>query len=201
MFGVKSVSPTYLVRFSNLDEVADAAARLWGDVVRGRRFAVRVHRWGIHNFTSLDAAAKIGAALVSAGGKVDLERPEVELYVEIRGRRAFLYTEVLKGPGGLPLGSEGKVLALVSGGIDSPVAAWMMMCRGAHVDVFYLQSRRDTCLKLGIRRIRSGCGVPPHRLSKGTPHHENRLVAMYKNCVLTGCDEDFLRQGHIRGGF
>jgi thiamine biosynthesis protein ThiI len=57
VFGVKSVSPTYLVRFSNLDEVADAAARLWGDVVQGRRFAVRVHRWGIHNFTSLDAAA------------------------------------------------------------------------------------------------------------------------------------------------
>ena len=99
MFGVKSVSSTYLVRFSNLDEVADAAAMLWGDVVWGRRFAVRVHRWGIHNFTSLDAAAKIGAALVSAGGRVDLERPEVELYVEIRGRRAFLYTEVLEGPG------------------------------------------------------------------------------------------------------
>ena len=120
MFGVKSVSPTYLVRFSNLDGVADAAARLWGDVVRGRRFAVRVHRWGIHNFTSLDAAAKIGAALVSAGGKVDLERPEVELYVEIRGRRAFLYTEMLEGPGGLPLGSEEKVLALVSGASTRP---------------------------------------------------------------------------------
>jgi thiamine biosynthesis protein ThiI len=137
VFGVKSVSPAYLVRFNNLEEVVEVAARLWGDEVRGRRFAVRVHRWGTHNFTSLDAAAKIGAALVSAGGKVDLEQPEVELYVEIRGKRAFLYTEVLEGPGGLPLGSEGKVLALVSGGIDSPVAAWMMMRRGAHVDVFY----------------------------------------------------------------
>lgn len=136
MFGVKSVSPTYLVRFSNLDEVADAAARLWGDVVRGRRFAVRVHRWGIHNFTSLDAAAKIGAALVSAGGKVDLERPEVELYVEIRGRRAFLYTEVLEGPRGPPARLRGEGPRLGVRGIDSPVAAWMMMRRGAHVDVF-----------------------------------------------------------------
>ncbi len=150
VFGVKSVSPTYLVRFSNLDGVADAAARLWGDVVRGRGFAVRVHRWGIHNFTSLDAAAKIGAALVSAGGKVDLERPEVELCVEIRGRRAFLYTEVLEGPGGLPLGSEGKVLALVSGGIDSPVAAWMMMRRGAHVDVFYCNLGGDSRLEARV---------------------------------------------------
>jgi adenylyl- and sulfurtransferase ThiI len=107
----------------------------------------------------------------------------VELYVEIRGRRAFLYTEVLKGPGGLPLGSRGKVLALVSSGIDSPVAAWMMMRRGAHVDVFYLQSRRDTCLKLGIKAYSIRLWRAPHKLSKGTPHHENRLVVMYKNCV------------------
>jgi len=86
VFGVKSVSPAHVVKFSTPAEIAEAAARLWGDVVRGRRFAVRVHRVGSHGFTSRDVAAEVGAALVSAGGRVDLENPEVELYVEVRGQ-------------------------------------------------------------------------------------------------------------------
>jgi thiamine biosynthesis protein ThiI len=154
VFGVKSVSPAHVVKFSTTAEIAEAAARLWGDVVRGRRFAVRVHRVGSHSFTSRDVAAEVGATLVSAGGRVDLESPEVELYVEVRGDKAFLYTEVVEGPGGLPLGSEGKVLALVSGGIDSPVAAWMMMRRGAHVDVFHCNLGGTLALRLALEVIR-----------------------------------------------
>lgn len=137
VFGVKSVSPAYRIQFAGIGDIVETAVRLWGDFVSGRRFAVRVHRVGPHGFTSRDVAAAIGAALVERGGVVDLETPQVELFVEVRGNRAFFYEEVIEGPGGLPLGSEGKVLALVSGGIDSPVAAWLMMRRGAHVDVFH----------------------------------------------------------------
>lgn len=154
VFGVKSVSPAYVLQFKDLGEVAAAAAELWGGEVAGRRFAVRVHRVGAHGFTSRDVAAAVGAALVKAGGSVDLETPEVELYVEVRGDRAFLYREVLEGPGGLPLGSEGKVLALVSGGIDSPVAAWMLMRRGAHVDVFYCHLGGTYALRLVVEVIK-----------------------------------------------
>lgn len=154
VFGVKSVSPAHVVKFSTPAEIAEAAARLWGDMVRGRRFAVRVHRVGSHGFTSRDVAAEVGAALVSAGGRVDLENPEVELYVEVRGDKAFLYAEVIEGPGGLPLGSEGKVLALVSGGTDSPVAAWMMMRRGAHVDVFCCNLGGTLALRLVLEVVR-----------------------------------------------
>ncbi|ABL88148.1 thiamine biosynthesis/tRNA modification protein ThiI [Pyrobaculum islandicum DSM 4184] len=137
VFGVKSVSPAYVIIFEKIEDIVDAALKLWGSAVAGRKFAVRVHRVGEHSFTSRDIAIAVGAVLTKAGGKVDLENPEVELFIEVRNNRAFLYTEVIEGPGGLPIGSEGKVLALVSGGIDSPVAAWMMMRRGAHVDVFY----------------------------------------------------------------
>jgi thiamine biosynthesis protein ThiI len=100
VFGVKSVSPAHVVKFSTTAEIAEAAARLWGDVVRGRRFAVRVHRVGSHSFTSRDVAAEVGATLVSAGGRVDLESPEVELYVEVRGGQGLPLYRGRRGPWG-----------------------------------------------------------------------------------------------------
>ena len=57
--------------------------------------------------------------------------------IEFRGGDVFLYHRETRGPGGLPLGSEGRVLALVSGGFDSPVAAWMVMKRGARADIVF----------------------------------------------------------------
>lgn len=150
IFGVKSVSPSVLIRFRDISQIADAAAELWGKEAAGRKFAVRVHRVGRHGFTSLDVAAAVGAKLSEAGGRVDLESPEVEFFIEVRERRAYLYREVVEGPGGLPIGSEGKVLALVSGGFDSPVAAWMAMRRGAHVDVFYCNLGGTLALKLAL---------------------------------------------------
>jgi len=137
VFGVKSVSPAVEVVFESLEEIASTALELWRDVVSGRKFAVEVNRVGAHDFTSYDVKRVVGDALRNYG-VVNLEEPDVKLYIEIRGRRAYFFDRIIRGPGGLPLGAQmGKVLALVSGGIDSPVAAWMMMRRGAYVDVMY----------------------------------------------------------------
>ena len=137
VFGVKSVSPAKVYGFGNLNELASIAVKEWSELVRGRTFAVRVRRVGNHPFTSIDVARVVGAALKPFSAGVDLERPGVELFMEIRGNNAYLFTEVVKGPGGLPLGSEGRLLALISGGFDSPVAAWFMMKRGAYVDALF----------------------------------------------------------------
>ncbi|MEM4632468.1 MAG: tRNA uracil 4-sulfurtransferase ThiI [Pyrobaculum sp.] len=155
IFGIKSLSPSLMMRFENIQEVVQAAVAIWGGEVKGKKFAVRVHRVGRHSFKSIDLAAAVGAALVAEGGLVDLENPEVEFYIEVRGRRAYLYREIIEGPGGLPLGSEGKVLALVSGGIDSPVAAWLSMRRGAHVDVFYCNLGGTWALKQALLVIKA----------------------------------------------
>ncbi|MEZ0319976.1 MAG: tRNA uracil 4-sulfurtransferase ThiI [Pyrobaculum sp.] len=154
VFGVKSLSPFFKLSFSSLGEIVEAARSLWAAAIAGRKFAVRVHRTGNHSFTSRDVAAAVGAALVEAGGSVDLENPDVELFIEVRGGNAYFYTEVVEGPGGLPLGSEGKVLALVSGGIDSPVAAWLMMRRGAHVDVFHCNLGGTLTLRQSLEVVR-----------------------------------------------
>lgn len=65
--------------------------------------------------------------------KVDLKNPEITVFIEILPRGAYLYLEKIPGPGGLPVGVAGRVLALISGGIDSPVAAFRMMRRGCLV--------------------------------------------------------------------
>ena len=67
--------------------------------------------------------------------KVDLKQPELEVGIEVRPERAFVHTERLAGVGGLPVGSLGRALCLLSGGIDSPVAAWYAMKRGCRTDL------------------------------------------------------------------
>ena len=72
--------------------------------------------------------------------KIDLDDPELELGIEIRQEKTFLFLEKESGLGGLPVGTSGKVLTLLSGGIDSPVAAWMMMKRGCPVEFIHFYS-------------------------------------------------------------
>lgn len=153
VFGVVSASPAHETTFNSLEELAKWAAGLWAKEVAGRKFAVRVHRVGVHNFTSRDVAARVGALLAEAGGKVDLESPDVELYIEVRGNRAYAFDKEYRGPGGLPLGSEGKVLALVSGGIDSPVAAWYIMRRGAYADILHCSLGGSLALSATLKVI------------------------------------------------
>lgn len=133
VFGIKSLSRATEVEFSGLGDLVAKAEAFFAEVVKGRRYAVRVRRVGLHDFTSLDAEKAIGAALLKHGAGVDLEDPEVTAYVEVRGCRAYFHTDVIRAYGGLPIGGEGRVLALVSGGFDSAVAAWYMLRRGAEV--------------------------------------------------------------------
>ena len=153
VFGIVSYSPVVRVRHGGLTDIVSRGVELFSHHVRGRSFRVRARRSGREPFTSKDVEKALGAALLEAGaGRVDLENPEVTVYVEVRGEEAYFYTEVLEGPGGLPLGSEGRVLALVSGGIDSPVAAWMMMRRGAEVDMVFFNLGGEAH-ELGVLKV------------------------------------------------
>jgi thiamine biosynthesis protein ThiI len=83
---------------------------------------------------SAEIDRELGAAVARASGaRVDLEHPELTLFVEVLHDRILFSFERLAGPGGFPVGASGRVLALLSGGIDSPVAAWRMMKRGCNV--------------------------------------------------------------------
>jgi tRNA uracil 4-sulfurtransferase len=94
--------------------------------------------------TSPEVNKAIGAALVRGGCSVDLDDPQTTVYIDILPGEALLSFGRLKGPGGLPVGSSGNVLSLLSGGIDSPVSTWMMMKRGCSADLLHVHQSRNT---------------------------------------------------------
>jgi tRNA uracil 4-sulfurtransferase len=109
-------------------------------------FAVRARK--AHSDFALSAREineKVGAALLERSGKrVNLSQPDLTCYIEIVGDLVIVYADRRRGPGGLPVGSSGKVVALVSSGIDSPVAAARMMRRGSRVVFVHFHSQPYT---------------------------------------------------------
>ena len=95
--------------------------------------------------TSSEINVEIGQRIVDAtGGKVDLKNADATITVELFGSACIVSRQRLQGPGGLPVGVSGKMLALLSGGIDSPVAAWRMARRGADVELVHFHGQPFT---------------------------------------------------------
>lgn len=139
VFGVVSTSPARTVS-SDLEEMSQLAVEI-ALQSKPATFAIRPRRTGV-SISSEQIGRTVGEAVRQAtGASVDLDEPELEIFVEARRDGTYVFTEVVKGLGGLPLGSQGKVLVLISGGIDSPVAAWMMMKRGCPVTLLHFDSR------------------------------------------------------------
>ncbi len=136
VFGVTSVSVVHEIP----TERAAITTRLLELAVPrlrpGASFAVRARRTGQHPFTSQELARDLGGDILDRFAdlhlRVDLEHPEVELFVEVRGPRTYLYFDRVAGPGGLPLGVAGRLVALVDGR-RAALGAWLMMKRGCRV--------------------------------------------------------------------
>ena len=88
--------------------------------------------------TSMEINKEVGAVLHNSGFKIDVNDPQVMIRIEMMKRQTNIIMNKIKGLGGLPVGSAGKVLCLLSGGIDSPVAAWLMAKRGCIVDFLHV---------------------------------------------------------------
>lgn len=140
VFGVQSLSIVERRPFKTLDDILKAGTELYSSAVAGKRFAVRARRLiqGRHlPFSSLDIERELGAALRPYAAGVDLESPEITIFVEVRAHEADFFTEKFAGPGGLPLGTAGRSIALLSGGFDSAVASWLMLKRGVALDYLF----------------------------------------------------------------
>jgi tRNA uracil 4-sulfurtransferase len=136
VFGVTSVSVVYEVP-TDREQIRDRLLALADPrLPAGASFAVRARRTGQHPFTSQELARDLGGDILDRfadrGLSVDLERPSVELFIEVRGPRTYLYFDRAEGPGGLPLGVAGHLVALVDGRRGA-LGAFMMMKRGCRV--------------------------------------------------------------------
>lgn len=141
IFGIVDISPVILSD-STMDDLCDTAVRLAREHLSPEtRFAVRARREGVEGFSSQELAANAGSKIIDVipGLKVDLTDPVYEVFIEARTEGSMVYDTRIHGPGGLPYGTQGKAVSLISAGIDSPVAAWLMMKRGVktvflHID-------------------------------------------------------------------
>jgi thiamine biosynthesis protein ThiI len=144
-FGVAGASPVLIVE-KELDKIFAAAIDLAREGVAAGKKTFRVEaRRADKTFPiqSTELAGKVGHAVLEAlpgALKVNLHEPELTIGLEVRKEGAALHALALQGPGGIPVGIAGRALVLLSGGIDSPVAAWMTLKRGLHTDFIYFHS-------------------------------------------------------------
>jgi len=152
--GIVSLSPARRLG-ARLDEICEAAVEEARRVISGgESFAVRTRRVGEHEFSSRQVNEVVGAAILKAvlGARVDLETPQQEICVEVRGREAYVYCKTLAGPGGLPVGTEGRVVSLHSGDANSSAAAYLVMKRGCEVFPIFFDGRPHLTARGKARR-------------------------------------------------
>ena len=145
VFGVASMSPAMECE-STMEDIGQTAVEYMLEAIEERgvkTFKVNAKR-ADKNFPvkSPDISRQIGAAVLKGCKvlKVDVHNPDVKLFVDVRHDKSYVYQDKIPGFGGLPLGTNGKGMSLLSGGIDSPVATWMMAKRGMMIEAVHFHS-------------------------------------------------------------
>lgn len=144
VFGIAAICPVMLVDDKGWDNVCAAAVAHVKERYPDRNFTFKVEakRGDKHYpYTSPEIGSRLGAVLIDnyPEMKVDVHSPQVRITVEIRGK-AYIYSESIKGPNGMPVGTSGKAMLLLSGGIDSPVAGYMIAKRGVKLAAVYFHA-------------------------------------------------------------
>ncbi len=141
--GIAKISPVIVCK-NDLDEIAKVAKKVFKNY-SGLTFAVETMRsYKKFLYKSQEISGKIGGILGKKFGlKVDLKNPDIKISIFITKEETYVCGNDIDGIGGLPTGTSGKLLCLLSGGIDSPVAAYTMMKRGAQVDFIHFQNQTE----------------------------------------------------------
>ncbi len=190
VFGVSSLSPAYEVEKSR-DGIYTEALRQAREYVSGlsgksATFKVDTKR-SDKNFPmrSMEVSADLGGYILENCPElsVDLHDPDFRIYVEIR-ENAYVYSRIIPGQGGMPLGSNGKATLLLSGGIDSPVAGYMIGKRGVYIDAVHFESFPYTSERarekvINLAKIVSGYTGTIHM---SIIHFTDIQLAIYEKC-------------------
>ena len=144
VFGIVGICPMVQAADEGFDKLAetvnDYLRKVYGD--REMSFKVNARRAKkSYPRTSMEINADLGERILAAfpNMKVDVHKPDVMLDVEIRDQ-IYIYSQIIPGPGGMPVGTNGKAMLLLSGGIDSPVAGYMIAKRGVKIDAVYFHA-------------------------------------------------------------
>ena len=144
VFGISGICPVVYAEDEGFDKLCDTIIQYIADVYpeRNKTFKVAARR-ARKNYPkdSMTINMDMGEASLKAYPemRVDVHNPEIMLNIEIR-EKIYIYSEIIPGPGGMPVGTGGKAMLLLSGGIDSPVAGYMIAKRGVKIDAVYFHA-------------------------------------------------------------
>ena len=191
VFGIAGVVRAAVAEKNMEDILATAASYLPQFLAGKRTFKVEAKRSDkAFPLSSPEIAAAVGGAVLSACPRmrVNVHDPEITVRVEVRDRAAYIHAGQFKGAGGLPIGTNGKGLLLLSGGIDSPVAGWMMAKRGVRLEALYFESMpytseqaRQKVLDLAALVARWGGSMQVHIIS----------LTDIQEKLVKACDEEY----------
>uniref|UniRef100_UPI004055E126 tRNA uracil 4-sulfurtransferase ThiI n=1 Tax=Acetatifactor sp. TaxID=1872090 RepID=UPI004055E126 len=144
VFGISGICPVVYVEDEGFEKLCDTIIKYIADVYPERNKTFKVHaRRARKNYPkdSMEINMDMGEAILKAypDMKVDVHNPDIMLNIEIR-EKIYIYSEIIPGPGGMPVGTGGKAMLLLSGGIDSPVAGYMIAKRGVKIDAVYFHA-------------------------------------------------------------
>lgn len=144
VFGIVGICPMVQIEDNGFEDLANQVIKYIDENYEDKNFAFKVMaRRARKNYPmeSMEINAEMGGRILEAfpETKVDVHNPDVILTIEIRNH-INIYSKIIPGPGGMPVGTVGKAMLLLSGGIDSPVAGWMTAKRGVVVDAVYFHA-------------------------------------------------------------
>lgn len=192
VFGISSFSPTIQVE-QDADVIKEKALELIRQLQpEPKTFRVETRRADKRfPIGSMDMNRLVGTHILRnlPAIKVDVHQPETVVYIEIRAEGTYISCETIPGPGGLPVGSAGKVMLLLSGGIDSPVAGWMVMKRGVTLEAIHFHSPPFTSER-SLEKVRDLA----HKLTKwgGTIRLHVVPFTDIQTAIRERCPSDYL---------
>ncbi len=144
VFGISGICPVVCVEDEGFEKLCDAVVKYIADVYpeRNKTFKINARRARKdYPKDSMTINMDMGEAVLNAypDMRVDVHNPDILLSIEVR-EKIYIYSEIIPGPGGMPVGTGGKAMLLLSGGIDSPVAGYMIAKRGVKIDAVYFHA-------------------------------------------------------------
>lgn len=144
VFGIWAIMPVVVIENTDWNSVKEEVAKYVDQFYPDKNFTFKVEAKRSnkqYELTSPEICAEMGSHLLHTFPelKVDVHNPNTRIWVEIR-TKAYVYSHVIPGPGGMPVGTGGKAMLLLSGGIDSPVAGYMISKRGVKIDATYFHA-------------------------------------------------------------
>ena len=141
VFGIVGICPVVQIEDNGFDDLANQVINYLDKAYKNKKVNARRTRKN-YPMNSMEINMELGGRILDAFPemKVDVHKPEVLLQVEIRGDVINIYSIEVPGPGGMPIGTAGKAMLLLSGGIDSPVAGYMVAKRGVQIEATYFHA-------------------------------------------------------------